>query len=162
MPKTATPTPTRAPTVAELIETHTVIGTHQQLATVIGHAEASGRLVSAGPIRAVRGDRRRVICTIRLRPPQRRELVGTTPGRLVRAWWALTSRRGRRTLRITTACIAIAALVAALAWLVIAVVIPTVAWVIAHGLYILGGLAALVITGGLIAAFADRCPTCGR
>jgi len=160
MPKTATPL--RTPTVAELIETHTVICSRNELATVIGHAEASGRLVSAGPIRPVHGDRNRVICTVRLRPPQRPELAGTTPGRLVRAWRAVTSPRGRRTLRITAICIAIAALVAAAAWLVIAVVIPIVAWVIAHGLYILGGLAALVITGGLIAAFADRCPTCGR
>jgi hypothetical protein len=160
MPKTATPL--RPPTVADLIETHTVIGSRNELATVIGHAEASGRLVSAGPLRPVRGDRSRVICTVRLRPPQRRELVGTTPGQLVRVWRGVTSPRGRRNLRITAACLAIGAVIAAVAWLVIAVVIPTVAWVIAHGVYILGGLAALIITGGLVAAFADRCPTCGR
>jgi hypothetical protein len=161
MPKTATPTTTRTPTVAQVIETHTVIGTHDQLATVIGHAEASGRLVSAGPIRPVRGDRTRVVCTIRLRPPRRRELVGTPRSRHLRAWRALTSPTGRRTIRITATCIAIGAVLAALAWLVIAIVIPAIAWVIAHGIYILGGLVALVVVG-LIAGFTDHCPTCGR
>jgi len=160
MPKTATTT--RTPTVVDVIETHTVIATHDQLATVIGHAEASGRLVSVGNLRPVRGDHTRVICTVRLRAPHRPELVGRRRSIYRHTWQALISTRGRRSIRVAATCVAVAAVLAALAWLVIAIVIPAIAWVIGHGIYILGGLVALVVIGGLIAGLVDRCPTCGR
>jgi hypothetical protein len=158
MPKTGF-TPSRA-AAGGPVTMHTVVGTADQLATVIGHAEADGRLVRANRPRPLTHGRYMVV--VLLRQPHRRELVGKPRSRYARTWRALTSTRGKRTVRITAICLAIAAVLAALAWLVVAVVIPAIAWVIAHGLYILGGLVALVIIGGLIAGHIDRCPTCGR
>jgi hypothetical protein len=151
MPKTAPPIP--APT--SIVRTRTVIGTRQQLALVLCHAEASGRLLAAGATRPAPDRPGYYLVTIRIREPQRRQLPGTTPptkpARRLRLW-----PQGQGFLTAFT--IVMSGLLALLGYEIAQIVL----WAGAHLIELLGGIAVLVIAGALIAATIDRCPTCGR
>jgi hypothetical protein len=153
MPKTAPPI--ADPT--SIVRTRTVIGTHQQLALVLMHAEASGRLVAVGNTRRAPDRPGYYLVTIRIREPQRRQLPGTTPtvkpGHRVRfRLWP----QGQGFL--VGFSIVMSGLLALLGYELAQIVL----WAGAHLIELLGGLALLVIVGALIAAAIDRCPTCGR
>jgi hypothetical protein len=154
MPKTAPPI--AAPT--SIVRTRTVIGTHHQLAVLLGHAEASGRLITAGTLRPAPGQPGHYLVTVRIREPQRRQLAGTTPAtkparsaRRVRLW-----PQGQGFL--TAFAIVMSGLLALLGYEIAQIVL----WAGAHLIELLGGVVLLVIVGALIAATIDRCPTCGR
>jgi hypothetical protein len=151
MPKTAPPIP--APT--SIVRTRTVIGTHHQLAVLLGHAEASGRLITAGALRPAPGQPGHYLVTVRIREPQRRQLTGTTPstpsGRRFRLW-----PKGQGFL--TAFAIVMSGLLALLGYEIAQIVL----WLGAHLIELLGGVALLVIVGALVGAAIDRCPTCGR
>jgi hypothetical protein len=153
MPKTAPSL--AAPTV---VRTRTVIGTRQQLALVLMHAEASGRLVAAGATRRAPDRPGYYLVTIRIREPQPRQLTGTTPttkpdrpARRVRLW-----PQGQGFL--TSFAIVMSGLLALLGYEIAQLVL----WAGAHLIELLGGIALIVIVGALVAAAIDRCPTCGR
>jgi hypothetical protein len=143
---------------------HTVIGTADQLAKLIGSARADGRLVKAGIVRPL--SHGRYLIPLLLRQPIRRELPGRRPGRARRIWRSIRRRVGRNHLIATAAGIAVAGLITAAIWLIAAILVPAIAtvvgWLIAHGVYILGGLITLAVITGLIAGVSHRCPTCGR
>jgi hypothetical protein len=151
MPKTAPPP--AAPT--SIVRTRTVIGTHHQLAVLLGHAEASGRLITAGALRPAPGQPGHYLVTVRIREPQRRQLPGTTPpvkqARHFRLW-----PQGQGFL--VAFSIVMSGLLALLGYEIAQIVL----WAGAHLIELLGGVAVLVIVGALIAAAIDRCPTCGR
>ena len=151
MPKTAPPTP--APT--SIVRTRTVIGTRQQLGLVLLHAEASGRLITAGALRPAPGQPGHYLVTIRIREPQRRQLTDTTPAakpaRRVRLW-----PQGQGFL--TAFAIVMSGLLALLGYEIAQIVL----WAGAHLIELVGGVVLLIIVGALVAAAIDRCPTCGR
>jgi hypothetical protein len=151
MPKTAPPT--AAPT--SIVRTRTVIGTHHQLAVLLGHAEASGRLITAGALRPAPGQPGHYLVTVRIREPQRPRLTGTTPStrpaRRVRLW-----PQGQGFL--IGFSIVMSGLLALLGYEIAQIVL----WAGAHLIELAGGIALLVIVGALVAATIDRCPTCGR
>jgi hypothetical protein len=155
MPKTA-PHITAAPT--SVVRTRTVIGTHHQLAVLLGHAEASGRLITAGALRPAPGQPGHYLVTVRIREPQRPQLTGTTPtgkqapsARRVRLW-----PQGQGFLIVFS--IVMSGLLALLGYEIAQIVLLAGA----HLIDLLGGVALLVVVGALVAAAIDRCPTCGR
>jgi hypothetical protein len=135
------------------VRTRTVIGTHHQLAVLLGHAEASGRLITAGALRPAPGQPGHYLVTVRIREPQRRQLTGTIvkPARRVRFW-----PQGQGFL--TAFAIVMSGLLALLGYEIAQIVL----WAGAHLIELLGGVALLVIVGALVATAIDRCPTCGR
>jgi hypothetical protein len=148
--------PKTVPTIAvptSIVRTRTVIGTHHQLAILLGHAEASGRLITAGPLRPAPGQPGHYLITVRIREPQRRQLTGTTikPARRLRLW-----PKGQGFL------IAFAVVMSGLLALLGYEIAQIVLWAGAHLIELVGGLVLLVIVGALVAAAIDRCPTCGR
>ena len=154
MPKTAPPIP--APT--STVRTRTVIGTHHQLAVLLGHAEASGRLITAGALRPAPGQPGHYLVTVRIREPQRRQLTGTTtPSKPVKS-----ARRLRLWPQGQGFLVGFSIVMSGLLALLGYEIAQIVLWAGAHLIELLGGLALLVIVGALIAAAIDRCPTCGR
>ena len=151
MPKTAPPVPSRT----WIARTRTVVGTRQQLGLVLLHAEASGRLITAGTTRPAPGRPGYYLVTIRIREPRRRQLTGTTPTvkptRRVRLW-----PQGQGFL--VAFSIVMSGLLALLGYEIAQIAL----WLGAHLIELLGGVALLVIVGALVAAAIDRCPTCGR
>jgi hypothetical protein len=154
MPKTAPPT--AVPT--SIARTRTVIGTHHQLAVLLGHAEASGRLISAGALRPAPGQPGHYLVTVRIREPQRRQLTGTTPttkpAKSVRRFRLWPQGQGF----LVGFSIVMSGLLALLGYEIAQIVL----WTGTHLAELLGGVALLVIVGALVAATIDRCPTCGR
>jgi hypothetical protein len=153
--------PKTAPLIAaptSIVRRRTVIGTHHQLAVLLGHAEASGRLVTAGALRPAPGQPGHYLVTVRIREPQRRQLPGTTP--------AAKPARATRQLRLwpqgqgflTGFAIVMSGLLALLGYEIAEIVL----WAGAHLIELIGGVALLVVVGALVAVAIDRCPTCGR
>ena len=140
------------------MRTRTVIGTHHQLAVLLGHAEASGRLIAAGTLRPAPGQPGHYLVTVRIREPQRRQLTGTTP----------TAKPARSARRFGSGHRAKASSSASRSscpgyWPCSATRSPkSCSGLGAHLIELLGGVALLVIVGALVAAAIDRCPTCGR